>query len=179
MNKTARAKIWSNYYAKNKEILKVKRKKYREENIEKYKIREKQRYIKDPEFHKERHRKYSKENREKINTYIRNRYATDTQFKIKCCLRARLNSITRNLPKNGSALKDLGCSIKEFKKYIENRFEKGMSWSNHSYKIWHIDHIKPLSLFNLNDRTEFLKACHYTNMQPMWALDNHKKGNRI
>jgi hypothetical protein len=44
---------------------------------------------------------------------------------------------------------------------------------------WHIDHIKPLSKFNLQDRNEFLKANHYTNLQPLWAEENISKGNKI
>lgn len=164
------------YHRENFEKEKARNKKYRENNIEKLRQWEKQR---DPIKEKARRKKYNKENRPKINEYIHRRYVENRQYKIKCILRARLYSIMRNKPKNGSAVRDLGCTIDEFRIHIESQFKEGMTWDNWSYKGWHIDHIKPLSLFDLNNRGEFLKACHYTNMQPMWSMENHIKGNRI
>ena len=76
----------------------------------------------------------------------------------------------------------MGCSVEELKKYLESKFyphsETGeiMSWEN--YGEWHIDHRKPLKMFNLSKREELLKACHYTNLQPLWAKDNLIKGCR-
>lgn len=74
--------------------------------------------------------------------------------------------------------RDLGCSLGEFKLYIENQFEPGMTWDNYGTK-WHLDHFIPLSYFDLNDRTQFLEAFHYTNVQPLWAKDNLKKSNKL
>ena len=54
-----------------------------------------------------------------------------------------------------------------------------MSWDNYGRTGWHIDHIIPLSKFDLTDREQFLKACHYTNLQPLWAKDNLIKGNKF
>ena len=54
-----------------------------------------------------------------------------------------------------------------------------MSWENHSQTGWHIDHIKPLSRFDLSDREQFLEACHYSNLQPLWAEDNLSKSDNF
>jgi len=54
-----------------------------------------------------------------------------------------------------------------------------MTWSNYGFNGWHIDHIRPLAAFDLANRSEFLKACHFTNLQPLWAADNFKKGSKI
>jgi hypothetical protein len=85
----------------------------------------------------------------------------------------------RNNQKVGSAVRDLGCSIEELKFYLETQFQEGMSWDNYSLNGWHIDHIVPLTYFDLTDRDQLLKACHYTNLQPLWAEDNHRKYNHF
>jgi hypothetical protein len=53
-----------------------------------------------------------------------------------------------------------------------------MTWENYGRKGWHIDHKKPISCFDLNDQEQLKEACHYTNLQPMWAIENIKKGGR-
>lgn len=113
------------------------------------------------------------------NTMLRNRkrmkYRNRSEnWKIASKLRIRLNkAVGRNI-KVGSAVRDLGCSIAEFKTYIAAQFKNGMTWDNRGK--WHLDHKKPLSSFNLTDREQFLQACHFTNYQPLWAADNIRKG---
>lgn len=78
-----------------------------------------------------------------------------------------------------SAVTDLGCSIEFLMEYLSSKFQEGMSWENYGKQGWHIDHILPLSKFNLEDPTEFKVANHYTNLQPLWAIDNLKKWNKV
>lgn len=52
-----------------------------------------------------------------------------------------------------------------------------MTWAN--YGEWHIDHILPCASFNLSDYKEQQKCFHYTNLQPLWAVDNYKKHDKI
>lgn len=47
-----------------------------------------------------------------------------------------------------------------------------------NYGEWHIDHIKPISKFDLNDENEQKKCFHYTNLQPLWASENIKKSDK-
>ena len=88
-------------------------------------------------------------------------------YRMKGILRHRLYLAIKGKFKGGSAVRDLGCSIEFFLQYIEDRFKSPMSWDNWG-KIWEIDHIISLSHFNLSNRDELLKACHYTNQQPLW-----------
>jgi hypothetical protein len=116
---------------------------------------------------------------DKIRKQLR-RY-TDLNFRLRGNLRARLNRALKDNQKGGSAIEDLGCSVDNLKSYLELQFKPGMSWENYGRKTgqWSIDHIFPLSKVNLADRNQFLKVCHYTNLQPLWVLDNLLKSNRI
>jgi hypothetical protein len=114
----------------------------------------------------------------KAKVYKLEKFKTDINFRLKANLRSRLCAAVKNNQKGGSAVRDLGCSIEELKKHLESQFEPGMTWDNWSQDGWHIDHIKPLASFDLSDRAQFLEACRYTNLQPLWAEDNHKKSDK-
>lgn len=104
------------------------------------------------------------------------KYQINIQYKLRKSIRRRLHEAIKDNYKSGSAVNDLGCSIDELKLYLENRFTDSMNWGNWSHKGWHIDHVEPLSKFDLTDRGQFLKAVHFTNLQPLWAEDNYLKG---
>ena len=106
------------------------------------------------------------------------RRRTDVRYRLAQNIQSRTWNAVRNSAKAGSAVRDLGCSIEELKVHLEKQFQKGMTWGNWSATGWHIDHIVPLSSFDLTDRDQFLKACHYSNLQPMWAKANLSKKNR-
>ena len=129
---------------------------------------------------KSERKNYYRENKKEIIrkqvTYQNKRYSGDLNFKIRCSLRGRISKALKN-GKAGSAVKDLGCTVAELRSYLEKQFQGGMSWNN--YGDWHIDHILPLASFDLSDRRQFLKACHFTNLQPLWKKDNLKKGANI
>lgn len=72
----------------------------------------------------------------------------------------------------------IGCTIGEFKTHIESKFQPGMSWDNYGKGGWHIDHIRPLSSFNVTKKDQAILANHYTNLQPLWAKDNLSKGRK-
>ena len=106
----------------------------------------------------------------------RKRMKEDVGFRITKALRCRMFIAIRDGAKKGSAVRDLGCTIDELKDYLEKKFKNGMSWANWKHDGWHIDHIIPLSRFDLTNRDDYLKACHYTNLQPLWAKENLAKG---
>lgn len=100
----------------------------------------------------------------------------------------RIRTLIRNqmkrYSKNGKLSKTtdlLGCSIISFREHLKSRFLPGMSWENYGngQNKWNIDHIKPVSKFNLDDFQEQQAAFNYNNCQPMWSIENMKKGNRI
>lgn len=109
--------------------------------------------------------------------YMRQKRQTSIQYKLIHNLRRRLNHALKSQDKIGSYSKHLGCTVIELKLHLESKFQPGMTWEN--YGKWHIDHIIPLSSFDLCDSIQFSKACHYQNLQPLWAIDNRKKYNKI
>ena len=85
-----------------------------------------------------------------------------------------------NLEKTDHSIKYLGCDMKYFMEYFQkkmdlfNKFSDiEMTWDN-----IHIDHIKPVSAFNLDDEDELRDCCHYTNMQPLLAEINLNKKDK-
>lgn len=123
--------------------------------------------------------KYGKKNRVKLNALRKKAYHSDVNTKLRMSLRNRVNKMLRNGQKKGSAIKDLGCSVEELKIWLESQFKPGMTWENWKLDGWHIDHIIPLSSFDLSNIEQFKKACHYTNLQPLWWYENLKKHARI
>ena len=150
-------------------------KKYRQsEHGKEYRYR----YMKTEKM-KEYRRLYMKEyyKTDKYKEYIKDKMKNDINFRISNLLRKRIGNVLKRNQKAGSTIKDLGCLVSELKIYLENKFYDGMNWENQGK--WHIDHKKPLSKFDLTDRKQFLQACHFTNLQPLWAKDNLMKGNRL
>ena len=73
----------------------------------------------------------------------------------------------------------LGCEIDYLLYHIQEQFTHGMSWDNYGIGGWEMDHIKPCSLFDLSKKSEQLKCFYYTNLQPLWAEENIRKGNKL
>jgi hypothetical protein len=122
-------------------------------------------------------------NKEHTNAYAKawhnNRYATDPEFRLRKLLRRHSTRINRPNRKAGTSVAYLGCTIAEAKRHIESLWAPGMTWENHSLHGWHIDHVIPLAAFDFTDEEQAKKALHYTNLQPMWAKDNLRKGKQV
>lgn len=105
------------------------------------------------------------------------RWKTDELFSMKIRIRNLVRNSFRKSgvykPSEGTE-KILGCSFNELKSHLESKFVDGMNWENRGE--WHIDHIIPLS--SANTKEELIGLSHYSNLQPLWAEDNMKKGNK-
>jgi hypothetical protein len=69
-----------------------------------------------------------------------------------------------------------GCSVHELCIHLESKFKHGMTWEN--YGEWHVDHIRPCASFDLLKVDEQRQCFHWTNLQPLWALENLRKSSR-
>jgi hypothetical protein len=152
-------------YPHRADKVKAYQKEYRKTHKEYMNLRNKEHRRNNP-----RYRKYR-------NEYYKNN-SNNIIFKLPDYLRTRIRNALKSNSKVGSAVHDLGCSINELKFHLETQFTRDMSWDNYG-PYWHIDHIKPLSSFDLTNREQFLEACHYTNLQPLYWEDNLKKGAKL
>jgi hypothetical protein len=125
---------------------------------------------------------YVKTNRAEISAKqrvrLKNRYHSDVCYKLASVLRARLYQALKKNYKRSGTMELLGCTLDEFRSYIENQFTEGMTWDNWAKDGWHIDHIQPISHFDLTDPEQLRAACHYSNLRPLWARQNISEGNR-
>lgn len=115
--------------------------------------------------------------------YFKHRRLNDLNYKIKSKLYVKLWMILKTGPcKNKVAPryeKLIGCNKEYLKLHIELQFKEGMTWDNHGINGWQIDHIVPVSAFDLTDTTQQEKCFHYSNLRPLWAEENKKKGKKI
>jgi len=174
-------------YINNKEKYTTRSKEYREKNKEKLKIKAKE-WIKN-----------NIEKRRKIGREWARKKSQDPEFRklnYKRIYECFKKSKTKNLPINilkrryRSSLSDcikknktlpsklyLGIDFDLFKKYIESKFKKGMTWDNYGRNGWHIDHVIPLN--SAKTKEDLIKLFHYTNLQPLWESENISKSDKI
>jgi hypothetical protein len=161
------SKKWiSNNPEQHKQI----RKKYNLKNIEK--IRE---YSQNYDS-KEVQKTYYNKNKNKFLDYKKKRRKTDPIFKLTENIRKRIYASLKN-NRNGK-LKYLGCSVEEYKIYLENQFNKNMNWENYG-TYWEIDHINPLFSFNLSQEEKIVEAFHYSNTRPLEITLNRSRPKTI
>ena len=177
--KSCRKQYKADYLSKNRDLLSRKFKKAYAENPEYWKEKTRKYSAKNAEACRKKALEYQARNIDKV--YARQRKwaaekrKSDIQFKLRTNLRRRLHRALNGKLKAASAVDDLGCTVSYLKEWLEAKFSDGMSWANYG-SVWHIDHKEPLTAFDLTDREQALKACHYTNLQPLLASDNIRKG---
>jgi hypothetical protein len=167
------------YYKNNKEEVKEKSKNYYEANKEEHNKRSINWRENNPERSKELNHKNwleikadpirRKKKYKKVEDIHKEYYKNDVIFKLKKLIRCRLNqSLKANKSnKNNSSIKYIGCSIEEFKLYIEKQFLPEMSWDNWG-RIWELDHKKGCCNFDLNIESEVYKCFNYKNQKPIF-----------
>lgn len=145
----------------------------REKNPQEMSLKLKEFYSKNPHKRKEYRTNYKKRKQEQR----KERRKVDLLFVITNKMRCRIYKFLNKfkITKKNKTFEIVGCTPEFLKKHLEAQFENGMSWENRDK--WHIDHIIPLS--SAKTEEELYKLCHYTNLQPLWAEDNLKKGNKI
>ncbi len=172
-------------YLKHRDDFLRRAKKYREANREKYRLYSINRRKNNPEYVRKLDAEWKLKNYDYVISKNHERWARRMKYDIPFKLRVKLgNQLKAKLKaqkvrKKNSALEFLGCSIEEFKIYLESKFKSGMFWENHGRYGWHIDHIMPCASFDLTKEEDIKKCFHYTNMQPLWWKENLTKHDKV
>lgn len=128
----------------------------------------------------------------KIKAYYKNKYKqkkqvekyiklknNDIVYKIINNLSKRIyhEFNNKNIKRASTYMSFIGCTPEILKNHISDQFVENMSFEN--YGEWVIDHIIPISSFNLEDINEAKKCFNYLNLQPLWKKDNLEKSNKM
>jgi hypothetical protein len=166
-HKAERHAYHKDWYKLNKEAKREQNERWKKENPEKYREMMQNWYVNNRD-------KKLRQNRENEIKRLQN----DPMCRIVKNLRGRISGLVSGRLKSAPTLILLGCSLEFFKEYLASQFRDGMSWENYGV-YWHIDHIKPCSLFDLSKQEEQNVCFHYTNMQPLLAKENLAKHNKF
>ena len=154
-NREKRLQYFSDWQKDNRDHLNEYHQKWREKNIDK---------------HREYKRKYEKHRKD-----------TDPLYRLVSNFRTAIYTVLKesNVDKYGHYFDILQYTPDELINRLELQFKDDMSWEN--YGEWHVDHIKPISSFDIKEigDDEFMKCWSLDNLQPMWGEDNIKKSNKV
>ena len=130
------------------------------------------------QLYKKKYREDPK-NRRKRNLWEKNNRDSNPRIKINLLMSTSVRKSIKD--KNSRSWVELvDYSLEELMSHLESKFRDGMTWQNHG-KVWHIDHIKPKSLFCFESKNdpEFKKCWALENLQPLLVKENLIKGNRF
>ena len=170
------------HYQKSKEALKAKRENLKEQKKQYARIYR--------NINKDKKRKsavkYYQKNKQKIikrdNERTKQREKKDPKFKIDRRIGNLIYQDVKRfgLKKNRRSWKDIvGYSAQELVEHLKANLKEGMTMENYG-SYWHIDHIKPRSLFTYTsiEDEQFKQCWALSNLQPLEALENIRKGNK-
>jgi len=119
-------------------------------------------------------RKWREENPHYIADWVTEKIKTDPQYYLRSIINSSLHGYLKS-SNDQNPIWYLGCTLEEFKIYIENQFDDKMNWENRGRFGWHIDHIKPVNTFDLTNEEQIKQCWNFSNLRPLWWEDNLKR----
>lgn len=164
------------YYLKKKQEILLARKEYYEKNIEKKREYNKEYKQKNIDKLRERSRLYHRKHASSLSRKKKERIENDHLLTFKEKMRMLVKNSFYRLKHNKrvKTVDMLGADWETVREHIVSQFKDGMTWEAFVAGEIHIDHIKPLATATCAE--DIVKLNHYTNLQPLWALDNLQKG---
>lgn len=142
-------------------------------------------YAQDKEDKLRSNKEWRNNNPNYYKEYVKAKRRSDVSYRFIFNLRNRQSWVLKG---KTSTTKGLGCNKDYFKSYIQSLFKEGMTWDNygHGRGKWELDHILPLSSHERDSTggwditSEYnKKLIHYTNIQPLWHIENLAKANKL
>lgn len=192
-NKVAISKWQKKYNEENREAILENKKEYRLKNYESILEKDRKYYYKNKNEVLRKNKIWRKNNKKRIRLYsrewARKERKNNPQYRLKQALCARLNIALRQIKKSvlesettfvkiekaDSTFNLIGCDLYFLKDYLEKQFDENMNWANYG-PYWHVDHIRPCASFDLTDHEQQRICFHYSNLQPLEAKENMRKG---
>lgn len=150
------------------------RRKYYQNNKDQVKTSAKKSHEKHKDKRKEHHKEYIKRTRKERNEYKRkwwrDKYYSDSKFRVESLIRTRLQSAFKEYSKNGkiNTCNEYGIDFGAIYKYVGDRPGSG--------KDWHLDHIIPISVFDLDNQEHVRLANIPENLRWFSGRLNESKG---
>jgi hypothetical protein len=170
------------YYEANRDKERAQTASYREANPELIKTWSKSYWEANKKELVAKQKAYEKANPEKrraIKRKVNAKRRSTAEGSLNHRMSAKINkALSRG--KEGRSWKDLvDFTLDQLKSHLESQFTDGMSWENMG--DWHIDHKIPLAAFSFEsaDCPEFKRAWALDNLQPLWAIDNIRKNDKL
>lgn len=162
------------YFEKNKDVLKPKNKAYREANKEAISLQRRQYRQNNKEHIKQKQTEY----KPRRAYLIRLKRQTNATFRLEQNMRTRMHYALNNLTMSKTLMIKMHCNINILTKWLEFQFDKNMTWDNMG-TYWEVDHILPISAFDLTQLSHREVCFNWTNLQPLERAENKQKWDNI
>lgn len=128
---------------------------------------------------RQRERAKSPEGRAYARAYQQKRRRENPHIHFLNWLRGSINRAFRNQGRTRShrTVRLLGCHPKELMSHLQAQFHPEMTWDRP--RSWDVDHLVPVSKFNLADPEEVMWAFNYRNLRPLERTANIQKSDTI
>lgn len=177
------------FYTANKDRLLADSRRYYQENIEHQRELGRNRHHRNREHRLAVMREYQAKNREALLESKRVRelkrwrelYGTDAAYTLRHRMRSLFRVSLAKRKKSGRMFDLLGYTLEDLRSHLERQFTGGMSWARFMSGEIHVDHIIPVSRFNITscECDEFKRCWSLSNLRPLWAKENLSKAGKL
>jgi len=115
-------------------------------------------------------------NKKVANEAQKKRYHSNPINKMFRIQRSRITIALNN--KQKQSIEYLGCDAERYWDWMQYNFDEKFTFDNYG-KEWHIDHVIPIHVFNLENYNDQMLSLNWRNTTPLSISENLKKGANI